>query len=225
MKRSTVFALAILTATLVFSASINSVSSADYSKIGVKNGDTGIYSMSGGPEGATLTGTARTIFFNITGTLVWMNLTITFSNGTTMPTITSAGYVDTGESEGGFLPLFIFLLAANLTAGDCMVNNTEATGWNINETIPMIVAGVNRTVNHCSFMGGAWDLYFDKATGISVKANVQVDDAPVTWMNWTMTSTSLWSGGLPVTTIVLIGVGVGAVIVVAAVYFIKVRHK
>jgi hypothetical protein len=225
MRRSTTFTLVLLTALLVSSASLGFASAVDYTKVGVKNGDTAHYSGIGGTAGNITTGTMDLLFWNITGTIVSANATLRWPNGTLILATTAKGNLTDGVQYGVF-PIFVFLVVPNLSVNDSMVIDSPGQYWKINETITMTAGGASRSVNHLIAPGapnGLWDLYWDKETGITVKASIQTD--PGNWMNWTMTSTSLWSGGLPVTTLILIAAGVGVVVIVVAVYFIKVRHK
>lgn len=226
MRRSTTFTLVLLTALLVSSASLGFASAVDYNKVGVKNGDTATYSGIGGTVGNTTTGTMDLVFWNITGTIVSANATLRWPNGTLILATTAKGNLTDGYQFAVF-PLFIFLVVPNLSVNDSIaIGPSPLQYWKINETITMTAGGASRSVNHLIAPGapnGLWDLYWDNETGITVKASIQT--TPGNWMNWTMTSTSLWSGGLPATTLILVAAGVGVVVIAVAVYFVKFRHK
>jgi hypothetical protein len=98
----------------------------------------------------------------------------------------------------------------------------------INETTSMLVAGAVRTVNHLRIAADNYgagdyhpDIYWDKATGVLVKANILRYS---TWTNITMLSTNMWSNG-DWTTLLLIGGGVALVIAVACLVASVIRKR
>jgi hypothetical protein len=126
----------------------------------------------------------------------------------------------TAPNNFGMAFNFVFLIAANLTINDPVFSGSTGK---INDTTTMIIAGANRTVNHLKIAGGELEDYWDKSTGIMVKLNFYLISG---WLNFTMTSTNLWSPSgfsLSTTTLIIIG-GIAVIVIVAAMLLLR-RHK
>lgn len=120
---------------------------------------------------------------------------------------------------GGFLT-FMYLIAGNLTKNDGLYHGS--TGLWINDTTSMTISGVTRTVNNFRDSGGIEEAWWDKETGLMVKANIL---AFFVWLNYTMISTTAWSSppsGLSTAT--LLAIGEGAIIVLLLVYIVVSRR-
>ncbi|WXG43769.1 MAG: hypothetical protein WED04_07005 [Promethearchaeati archaeon SRVP18_Atabeyarchaeia-1] len=172
---------ALLFLILVAGITVTLSSGADYTHIGVRNMDTADYKLchTGDPDSR-----ASFYFYNVIGTMVSINSTLYFPNGTTVRT-----HMDGNVSRGtGFL--FVYIIVAGLKAGDPIVNSSLAP--TINETIPLGFAGATRLINHLrmSPAGVPSDLYWDELTGIAVKVNLNLGGGE--WENITLTATSLW---------------------------------
>jgi chitodextrinase len=165
---------------LSFALAPTRVAAEDYTKIGVKVGDTAEYSV-------TMTGVSTPmvigfVIANVTGTSV---------------TIDSAGstFISGNVSAGGN-SIWMYLIAANLTAGDLLYVGAPYT---INQTITMTAAGESRTINHLNVTATGMgltvilEIYWDKMTGLMTE---QDDYNPISgWTNYTMITTSLF--GVP----------------------------
>lgn len=227
-----------MTTLLVFSAMLTSSTAADYTKVGVKAGDTLDYSVSAN-IGVPLTGTAHVAVVGVVGTNVTMTVVFTMTNGTQESLGTIWGNVSNGYSGIG-IPMFVFMICPNLAAGDAAVIDSEGSSFLvINGTTTMVAAGASRQVNYIleSFdmrtappAGGQLapippqvyvGMYWDKLTGVTAQC---ITNLGGDWMNFTLTSTSLW---LPdIVPIVLIGAAVGGVVIAGiAVYLLKFRKK
>jgi hypothetical protein len=158
---------------------------ADYTKIGVRIGDTATYSFAA--TGWTIDRFTISVL-DVSGTLVKLNVTYYNPNGSVNHTMI-LGPADV--SEGG---LGEYLLCANLSAHDpiCYISE-HSTAPTFNETVQMTVAGASRTVNHLSMNTPniVVDRWWDKTTGLLVK-RVHLASYSI---NLTLISTSLWSAG------------------------------
>jgi uncharacterized delta-60 repeat protein len=160
----------------------------EYLKVGVKVGDTANYSIS-------ITGVQWVrlyiVITGVSGTIVSGNLTAYFSNGT----VGMFQQWSSDLSTGGGMTV-TFLIASNLTAGKPAYAGSPMI---INETIPMMILGATRNLNHLSltnYNGQAEDVYWDKLTGIMIRTSIQ-NLATSYWTNMTLTSTSTWSDVTP----------------------------
>jgi hypothetical protein len=194
---------------LVLSVVVNSTSAADYTKVGVSLGGTADYSLS------TDYGTAnrmRVYVYGIVGSVVTLNITDYYPNGTATPTSQMIVDVVTGGLGS------IYLISAGLTPGDPIYSGAS---YAISDAPTRQVAGASRPQNHVvdtNYLGsgGRIDWYWDQATGLATEITFWA----LGWYNITLTSTSLWSG-LPLTTILLVA---GAIVaIIAAVLLIRRR--
>jgi hypothetical protein len=176
--------LAVLLVLLAWSANCTSALGADYEKVGVNLGNTADYKLSTdfGNQNRT-----HILVYGIVGTVVHLNITEYNPDGTVNSTSQTIGDLYLGS-----YPMYLYLLAANLTAGDPIGSGSPIT---INETITMTVAGASRTVNHLrtrasnQLPDGTFEVYWDKATGLMTKVNVWIF---VGWLNMTIMSTDAW---------------------------------
>jgi hypothetical protein len=167
----------------IFLASLANCTSAltvDYTKAGVKVGNTAEYKTSTGY--GTYNRTHILVYGVILSGIVYLNFTNYYPNGTV-----ASKYQIICDLVAGGVPGFAFLLAANLTAGDPVYSWAP---MKINETITMTFAGTPRTVNHLRLPDGTFEAYWDKATGLVCKLNWWYI---VGWLNMTMMSTDAWS--------------------------------
>jgi hypothetical protein len=205
LRKTYLYSLAALSILLVLGATINPTMAADYNKVGVKVGDTATYKYS--TTGST--DNKSTIFvWGVVGSLVYLNFTIYTPSGTVDGKVQYLVDVYAGE----LIPRYLYLIAGNLTKNDALYHGS--TGFWINDTTTMIISGVNRTVNHFRLPGGLWESWWDKETGLMVKANILY----YVWFNYTMISTTAWSApaqppGLFSNPMTLVALGEGLVIV------------
>jgi hypothetical protein len=190
-------------ALVLFSSSIIVASqAADYTKIGVKVGDTTDYSTDYSSydrlriEVTEVTG----VFVNFTYTYYW-------SNGTVVHASSARGNVSHGD-------LAELLVCGGLQAGDPLYLGAAQY---FNNTLSMEIAGVTRTVNELIIEGDV-HVYYDKQTGIFAKL-VHPGGS-----NYTMISTNMW-GPNDNTVLILVGGVAAAAIVVAAVVAIHYKGK
>jgi hypothetical protein len=110
----------------------------------------------------------------------WVELNVTAISGTLITTqgtthlknnteITAVGTKDVNTGSGN---MTMFLISANLTAGDSVYTSSSAI---INETVPKWYSGVERDANHLDMTSSSGtqisgsDLYWDKMTGSLVE--------------------------------------------------------
>lgn len=147
------------------------VSTTDYTKVGVRVGDTADHSYSNPNE----TGTIHIQILQIAGTNVTVNMSEFSSKGPARP-----NHVVTSNLSATINLLLPYLVVANLTQGDSLV--PQDTLYVIDDTITTNFAGVNRTINHVNFnltssdkVGGYYlNAYWDKATGLSIEVNITI---------------------------------------------------
>jgi hypothetical protein len=86
----------------------------------------------------------------------------------------------------------------------------------------MTVAGISRTVNHLRTPDGQFEVWWDKETGLMVKANVFI----IFWGNYTMMSTTTFAAppGLFSNPMTLLALGEGGVILILLVYIAVSRR-
>jgi hypothetical protein len=172
--------VAVLLVLLAWSANCtHTCMAADYTKVGVKLGNVADYET-----GVSYAAYNRTqmLVYGIVGAVITLNFTVYNRDGTINQTFQIVG----DPSIGGY-PIFLYLIAANLTAGDPIY---PWAAWTINETVTMTVAGTSRTVNHLYLPDGSFEAYWDKETGLMTKLNAFLY---VAWYNYTMISTDAWS--------------------------------
>jgi hypothetical protein len=135
---------------------------------------------------------------NVTGTVAGIDYTFFGANDSVLKTISS--FIDVASTTGTLGDVF-FLIAANLTTGDPIFPASPTT---LNQTITLIVAGANRTLNQLKLVSGGTYVHisWDKVTGIIVKMSNNESGG---WFNLTMTGTNMWrpSSGLPSTSTLL----------------------
>lgn len=204
----------------------------NYPKIGVKIGDYADYSYTFWFNGSYHTpfDWYRILVANISLSSIpgYTELSIEFdghfANGTWYSPWT--GHLDLSNNSvltGGVVDDIMWIVPADLVNGQLV-----SIPYVINETTSMLVAGAVRTVNHLriaadNFGAGDYhpDIYWDKATGVLVKANILRHN---TWTNLTMLSTNMWSNG-DWTTLLLISGGVALVIGVACLVAFVIRKR
>jgi hypothetical protein len=167
MKKE-IFFTSLLLSLIMLSTMATSASATDYTKVGVRAGNTADYNYTT-PKA---TGTVHIQFLQINGAEVTASISTTYSNGSKAPTTN----VTSDLSTALFNRLFPLLVAANLSKGDSVLPN--ATNYEIDETITMNALGANRTVNHLDHNIGYsyFDAYWDKATGLAIKTNETVTE-------------------------------------------------
>jgi hypothetical protein len=213
LKRKMAIALATLSIILVLTATTSSAMAANYSKLGVQVGDYAVYKSS--LTGSTVNKTVMLIY-GIVGTTVYLNFTDYLPNGA----IADKSQIILDTVAGSFAG-WAYITASNLTAHDPVYSGAI---YKINETKSMTIGGAARTVNHMNFTGwGVYlDAYWDKTLGIMVKLNFFLW---IGWMNYTMisfTSPGAPPGGL--STMTLVAIGEGVVIVLLLVYIVVSRR-
>jgi hypothetical protein len=136
------------------------------------------------------------------------------------------GAVDSIKSVNGSIELaydyiFYYVVSANLTKGDSVLNDV-AFGVYVQNNYTTTVAGVSRFVLHANGTGLTilyFDLVFDRATGLVIQTSSYGDHViNYGWLNTTLISTNVWTvpAGISfdVVTIGLVGVvGVVALVV------------
>lgn len=195
---------------MVFASAPTPSRAADYTKVGVRVGDTADYVSS--ITGKNYTRLHILVYGLTAGTVVTLELTYYDSNGKQYPwgTVTGDTYLGSGY-------IFYYLVAPNLVEDEGIFHGASYT---INETTTLTVAGVSRSVNHLRLDGFYYlDIYWDQSTGIVVKCSIWF----IGWTNLTMTSTSLWSAGLSSTQLLIIG-GAVVVMLVAVAYYVGRRR-
>jgi hypothetical protein len=147
------------------------VSATDYTKVGVRVGDTADYTYYNPSE----TGTIHIQILQIAGTNVTVNMSESSSKGQVRP-----NQIVTVDLSATINLLLTYLVAANLTQGDSVI--PQNTQYVIDESITTNFAGVNRTINHANFnitlpdntSGYYINIYWDKATGLGIKTNITI---------------------------------------------------
>lgn len=163
--------------------------SPDYTKIGVKVGDWGYYSVRQESNGVDtgLRNSNLTVLSIDHGNVTFAAKNF-YANGTTS-TMTFWGNVSSGV--GTFGRFFIFYLtAANLVNGDQV--SPPVPGW-INGTFSKTIFGESRVCNYFNATDIGVYLTWDQATGITTSANITNFGGLGSYLRWNMTSTSLWS--------------------------------
>jgi hypothetical protein len=222
MKKNLVFGLVILSVFLVLSATFASTKAASYSQLGVQTGDRADYSLiQDHPYPVNMSNAARINFDTVTGTFVSLTLLTYYPNGTVSSTITRMGDVSMGANY-----TYLYVIAVNLTKDDPIFSGAT---FKINETIPLAVAGLQRLVNHLKVSVGFahYDLYWDQATGLMVKANQHIVSNGGIWQNLTLTSTTVFStSNVPASFDLVLVAAIGGVVgVLAMATVIVVRRR
>lgn len=207
MRKSVAFGLLLMMACLV-SLTASFAPAADYTKVGVRVGDTADYNAGIG----STTAKTRMHVAQIVGT----NVTLTF-NTLNPDGSETVGYNIAGDIAAGSSGIYVFLIVPNLNQGDPIFSGAPE-GFAIDHQTTMAVAGANRVVNHYGYSLGtslSIDVYWDKATGLAVKIDETFSGNHLTFQ---MISTTAFAGiSVDPVTLVIVGVGVVAVVVVIAV--------
>jgi hypothetical protein len=144
-----------------------------------------------------LNGTAwfRGTVENVAGTNVTISSLLHYNNGTEE---TESGWIDV-DTGGGNMTLF--LISANLNAGNSIYSSGDYSTFTINETIPMTYPGGSRETNHINttmevssppyYVNLSMNLYWDRATGVLTKLSMI--------SNQTMTYTTNYSVSMELT--------------------------
>lgn len=158
MRRSLVYSLVALSILMVLVASTTPAVAADYTKVGVKVGDTATYrtAMSGSVVNKTVY-----LIYGIVGTVFYINYTYFLPNGA----VSSQGQLVGDTVTGGILNV---LVAKNLTANDRIYSGSPIK---INDSSVMTFGGVSRVINHARILNGTDESWWDKDTGLIVKMN------------------------------------------------------
>lgn len=221
MKKNIIFSLLLLSL-IMLSITTLPTSATDYTKVGVKVGDTADYSYSTPTEAGRL----RIHIQKIAGTTVTVGFSTLNPDGSEKP----LGNV-TGDLSGTFNPLFGSLIASDLSQNDSIFPGSIYT---IDKTTTMIVTGVNRTVNHVSYSQTSGpsgnhqylDAYWDKATGLSVKLNSTItgEFANASLIS-NLTSTTAFGNNIDPTTLLVIAGGVTAILAATAIAVLALEKK
>jgi hypothetical protein len=210
-------ALLLLSLSLIlFAATVQTSQAVDYTKVGVKVGDTADYSVTsqGGGTGFQ-NGTMHLEVKSVSGTIVSVDLSGTgIVSGTTV-----TGNISTGSGS-----IFPYLIASGLTAGDPLYSGSSIS---ITTTATKSLGGQSRTLNELTYgfsfpVTGSYDLDWDRATGLMVEFNMTISSVSASII---LTSTSLWSAGLfGLSTTTLLIIGIGAVVIVGIAVALKRRR-
>ncbi len=175
MRRSLVYPFVVLSILLVLVASTTPAVAADYTKVGVKVGDTATYrtAMSSSTVNKTVF-----LIYGIVGTSFYINYTYFLPNGT----VFNQGQLVGDTVTGGMLDV---LVAKNLTTNDSIYSGSPIK---INDSSVLTFAGVSRIINHARILDGLYEFWWDKDTGLIVKMNF----GSTPWLNITMISTTAW---------------------------------
>jgi hypothetical protein len=208
MSRRSLCALVFVTIFLISFVALSPASAADYTKIGVKQGDVAEYSEVSDTEPYT-----RIVVRVVSIASPFIELNLTCYVGAT-PTYSRQQNYNFSKWVD-----YRFLIAANLTEHDqCYSDPWRET---INFTEDMLFLGVSRTVLHVKYTHGPYlELYWDKATGLLVKANYMTSPQ---WINLTLTSTTAFATGGP-PSLLVVGGAIAAVVVIACVAIYLARR-
>jgi hypothetical protein len=211
---------------IILATTVSTASATDYTKVGVKVGDTADYTYSDPTE----TTRFHIEILQIAGTNVTISLRYVYPNNSEGPDTLLSGDL-AGDNS-----IQQYLIAANLSLGDNIyyVNNINSATMRIDKTTTMIFNGQSRIVNHAKFTGiehlplplqGASysnEANYDKITGLLIESSITVagptsDPSYKASYITTLTSTTAF-GGEPSPIAPLIataGIAVAAVTLVA----------
>jgi hypothetical protein len=213
LKKRLLCTLAALSIFMLIVASAGNVAAADYTKVGVKPGDTATYRSS-----FTTLDDNKTDFlvWGVVGTLVYLNITNYHPNGA----VDSRTQFPIDVYIGGLGS--VYLIAGGLSANDEIYHGSRGAGYWINDTSTMAVAGISRTVNHLRTPDGQFEVWWDKETGLMVKANL----FNLYWFNYTMMSTTTFAAppSLFSNPMTLLALGEGGVILILLAYIAVSRR-
>jgi hypothetical protein len=212
VRKSLAFGLLLMMVCLA-SMTASFASAVDYTKVGVKVGDTADYS-------AGIGNTTSRLRMHVTQ-IVGTNVTLLFRNLDTDGSETD-GYNLTGNI-GGLNLIYVFLVVPNLNQGDPIFSGAPP-GFAIDQQTTMTVAGSNRIVNHygISISDVSVDIYWDKITGLAVKVDEQISSIHLTF---DMLSTTAFGVNIDPVTLVIIGGGIAALIVVVLVVGVVMNRR
>jgi hypothetical protein len=197
---------------------MNSTTATDYTKVGVKVGDTADYKTASSVSSDNKT---RIYVIYISGTIVTADYMSFFPNGTLHSSTSWTGNISSYE-----YPIYLVLLAAGLKTGDHLGTDPSSPTIDVNTTLN--TAGTSRLANHAhatSYLGvlllSYLDAYWDQQTGLLIQGNFF---ALGLWLNFTLISTTVFSSGsaLNTSTIALVE---GVVIVVLVIAMVLVARR
>jgi len=150
-----------------------------------------------------LNGTAwfRGTVQGISGTNVSISALLHHNNGTES---TDQGWMDVDTGEGN---MTLFLISANLNAGDPIYTSGDYSGFTINETIPVTYPGGQRQTNHVNVteevsnqfanVSLLMNLYWDQATGVLTQMSIKSNQTITYTTNYSvamqLTGSSVWT--------------------------------
>jgi hypothetical protein len=173
------------------------VSATDYTRVGVKVGDTADYTYSNPIATGTLaTGGFHIEILQVNGTNVTFDLRCVYLNNSQGPDIKQTSNITDYSLQQELVTPHLsirdnILIAANLSTGNNINYSAEyyPAGMAIDWTITMYVAGHYRAVNHAQHSGEiptrlllvwgetwsySYEAYYDKITGLLVEADISV---------------------------------------------------
>jgi hypothetical protein len=219
-KRKMICAIVLLS--LVFGVTCSSipVSAANYKSIGVSPGVVTMYNANITSSTITKIGV---YFQSVFGTNATILITSYIASGAELGSSSKSGNISLYTLDFN-QNLMSYVVAANLTTGDLVCSGSP---WKFNSTSDMTVAGTTRNVVNLNYniTGHRTDFYYDRATGINVKATINVGGA--NWQNITLISTNAWSSApsSSTSTMMLAVVGIGALVVGLAIGLVMGRRK
>lgn len=196
MKNSALFGILLIS--MIASAAVYSVWAQSEVLLGVKEGDNFTYSFVVNwsstdpnaivPQQFADMNRTLSIHMNVTstgGTMANLDITTTMRDGTQT---SEPGYVEV--SRGGYVGAPLFIIGANLTAGNQVYPLSEpaavaaghsAMPFTINETITRTYLGTSKTVNHYTESSTnattgdteQKDAYYDQTTGVLMEMKLQ----------------------------------------------------
>lgn len=155
MKNGSLSALAALCLLLVVSGAAAAPLAPDYTKVGVKVGDTTIYRVRHTVQPANK---SRIVVHEILGPVVTLNRTLYLPDGSVIMHEQQPTDLRTGTG------ITYFLLAANLAAGDPMYSIPHSMA--INDTVLMLVGGALRVINQARYPAAGLEGYWDRLSGV-----------------------------------------------------------
>jgi hypothetical protein len=191
------------------------VSATDYTKIGVKVGDTADYTYSSPTGNGTLDVVRfRIEILQIAGTNVTIDIRELYLNNSEGPDNIVADNVSSIANQMLFSPYIgtwayyqnnvlvrsgktypAYLVVADLSQGDNLFSDSSPSTWSPVNTITMIAAGQTRTVNHAKYTGiehlpmnvvyYSNEAYYDKITGLLVASIITDTRQDGTKDTWT----------------------------------------
>ena len=172
--------------------------SPDYNKVGVKVGDWANFSAASNQTGLEKATNMNLTILAVNRFNVTFRITAYNSSGSILVQ-TNWGNLSDGTGTLGQPPVYWWLTEPDLVKYDPLCARSSL--W-INETVSMTFNGVSRECNHLrrdyaylnGLVPGSMDFYWDKATGMTVRADIVLHVFGTTWrIQWNMTTTSLWS--------------------------------